>query len=84
MDKLKLSSAYGLHLDKDDLVCNGTESDSTTAFLKGAILGYCQTHEPEEVAELFDDAFNYLPICESTDIVACITKKMLTACTNNF
>ena len=31
--------------------------DYTTEFMKGAILGYCQSHEPEEVAELFDDVF---------------------------
>lgn len=56
--------------------------DNNTAFLKGAILGYCQSHEPEEVAELFNDAFNYLPICKSTDIAAYITKKMLIVWTN--
>ena len=32
-------------------------NDSTTEFLRGAILGYCQSREPEEVAELFDDVF---------------------------
>ena len=31
--------------------------DSTTEFMKGAILGYCQSREPEEVAMLFDDVF---------------------------
>ena len=32
-------------------------NDNTTEFMKGAILGYCQTREPEEVALLFDHVF---------------------------
>ena len=33
---------------------------SISEFLEGAILGYCQSHEPEEVAELFTSTFNIL------------------------
>lgn len=47
-------------------------NDSTTEFMKGAILGYCQTREPEEVAELFDDVFLKLDIDRAADISAAI------------
>lgn len=33
------------------------DQDDTTMFMKGAILGYSQSHEPEEVSMLFDDVF---------------------------
>ena len=80
MDKQKLNSIYGLHLEKDDLVCTGDSFDSTTAFLSGAILGYCQSHKPEEVAELFNDAFNILSYDKACSIVACISGKMIIIC----
>lgn len=79
MDKQKLNTIYGLHLDKDDLVCEG---DSLTEFLNGAILGYCQSHEPEEVAELFNDTFRILPYDKACSIAACISGKMLIICSN--
>ena len=47
-------------------------NDSTTEFMKGAILGYCQTREPEEVAELFDDVFLNLDIEKASNISAAI------------
>lgn len=68
MNKQKLSSVYGLHLDE------------TGNFLSGAILGYCQTHEPEEVAELFNATFNTLPYDKACSIAACISGKMLIVC----
>lgn len=46
--------------------------DTTTEFMKGAILAYCQTREPEEVAELFDVAFLKLGIDRAADISAAI------------
>ena len=69
MDKQKLNSVYGLHLDD-----NGN-------FLSGAILGYCQSHTPEEVAELFNATFNILPYDKACSIAACISGKMLIICT---
>lgn len=68
MDKQKLNSIYGLHLD------------DTGNFLSGAILGYCQSHKPEEVAELFEPVFNILPYDKACSIAACITGKMLLIC----
>jgi hypothetical protein len=69
MDKQKLNSIYGLHLD------------DTGNFLSGAILGYCQTHEPEEVAELFNPTFNILPKDKGIEVAACITgRALLTYC----
>lgn len=69
MDKQKLSSIYGLHLD------------DTGNFISGALLGYCQTHAPEEVAELFAPTFNMLPKDKGIEIAACITgRALLTYC----
>lgn len=47
-------------------------NDSTTEFMKGAILGYCQSREPEEVAMLFDDVFLTLDIEKAANISAAI------------
>ena len=47
--------------------------DNTTEFMKGAILGYCQTHKPEKIGEIFDDAFKYLNIREAKYICLSIT-----------
>lgn len=52
--------------------------DSTTEFMKGAILAYCQTHEPEEVAMLFDDVFLILDIKKAANISDAIAGR----CTN--
>jgi hypothetical protein len=52
--------------------------DDTTEFMKGAILGYCQSHEPKEVAELFNDTFNILDNDKAWDVAACISQKMVT------
>ena len=49
--------------------------DYTTEFMKGAILGYCQSHEPEEVAKLFDDVFLTLDIEKATNISAAIAAR---------
>ena len=51
--------------------------DTTTEFMKGAILGYCQTRKPEEVAELFDDVFLKLGINRAADISAAISARFL-------
>lgn len=51
--------------------------DSTTEFMKGAILGYCQTHEPEEVAMLFDDVYLKLNPEKAANISAAITARYL-------
>lgn len=51
--------------------------DSTTEFMKGAILGYCQTHEPEEVASLFDDVYLNLNPEKAANILAAITGRFL-------
>ena len=48
-------------------------NDNVTEFLKGAILGYCQTHKPEEVGEIFDDAFKYLKRSKAADVCLSIT-----------
>lgn len=77
MDKQK-SNYYELPLRKDELLCEG---DSLSEFLGGAILGYCQSHEPEEVAELFTPTFNMLPKDKGIEIAACITgRALLTYC----
>lgn len=68
MDKQKLNSMYGLQLD------------DIGNFLSGAILGYCQTHEPEEVAELFNATFITLPYDKACSIASCISGKMLIIC----
>lgn len=52
-------------------------NDSTTKFMKGAILGYCQSHEPEEVAMLFDDIFLTLDMDKATNISSAITARYL-------
>ena len=51
--------------------------DSTTEFMKGAILGYCQSREPEEVAMLFDDVFLTLDREKATNISAAIAARYL-------
>ena len=51
--------------------------DSTTEFMKGAILGYCQSHEPEEVAELFDDVYLTLDIDKASNITSAIAARYL-------
>ena len=52
-------------------------NDSTTEFMKGAILGYCQTHEPEEVAMLFDDVYLNLNPEKAANISAAISARFL-------
>lgn len=47
--------------------------DTTKEFMKGAILGYCQTRNPEEVGELFDDTFKYLKRSAAADVCLAIT-----------
>ena len=47
--------------------------DFTTEFMKGAILGYCQSREPEEVAMLFNDVFLTLDIEKAANISAAIS-----------
>lgn len=49
--------------------------DKTTEFMKGAILGYCHTHEPEEVAKLFDDVFSTLDIKKAANISEAISAR---------
>lgn len=73
MDKSELNSIYGIKYHDTDSVAE----DNTTAFLKGAILGYCQTHEPEEVAELFDDVFLILDSEKAANIAAAIAARHL-------
>lgn len=51
--------------------------DSTTEFMKGALLGYCQSREPEEVAKLFDDVFLTLDLEKATNISAAIAARFL-------
>lgn len=52
-------------------------NDSTTEFMKGAVLGYCQSREPEEVAKLFDDVFLTLDIEKASNISAAIAARYL-------
>lgn len=52
-------------------------NDSTTEFMKGAILGYCQSHEPEEVAMLFDDVYLTLDKEKAANISAAIEGRYL-------
>ena len=47
--------------------------DTTKEFMKGAVLGYCQSRNPEEVSDLFDDTFKYLNRNKAADIVLAIT-----------
>lgn len=65
MNKQKLNSVYGLHLD------------DTGNFLSGAILGYCQSHTAEEVAELFNATFNVIPKDKGLSVAACISGKAI-------
>ena len=51
--------------------------DTTTEFMKGAILGYCQTHEPEEVAMLFDDVYLNLNPEKAANISAATAARFL-------
>lgn len=51
--------------------------DYTTEFMKGAILGYCQSHEPEEVAMLFDDIFLTLDMNKAANISSAIAARYL-------
>lgn len=51
--------------------------DSTTEFMKGAILGYCQSREPEEVAMLFDDVFLMSDREKAANISAAIAARFL-------
>ena len=51
--------------------------DDTTKFMKGAILGYCQIREPEEVALLFDDVFLTLDKEKAANISAAISARFL-------
>lgn len=51
--------------------------DSTTEFMKGAILGYSQSHEPEEVAMLFDDVYLNLEPNKAANISAAIAGRFL-------
>lgn len=51
--------------------------DSTTEFMKGAILGYCQSREPEEVAMLFDDVYLTLDPEKAANISAAISARFL-------
>ena len=52
-------------------------NDATTEFMKGAILGYCQSREPEEVANLFDDVFLTLDRKKAANISAAIAARYL-------
>lgn len=51
------------------------DQDDTTMFMKGAVLGYCQTHKPEEIAKLFDDVFLTLDIDKAANISAAIAAR---------
>ena len=52
-------------------------NDSTTEFMKGALLGYCQSREPEDVAKLFDDVFLTLDREKAANISAAIAARYL-------
>lgn len=51
--------------------------DYTTEFMKGALLGYCQSREPEEVAMLFDDIYLTLDTEKAANISAAISARYL-------
>lgn len=51
--------------------------DNTTEFMKGAILGYCQSHEPEEVALLFDNVAMNLDSEHAMNIAGAIPARIL-------
>lgn len=50
-------------------------NDNTTEFMKGALLGYCQSREPEEVAMLFDDVYLTLDNEKAANISAAISAR---------
>ena len=52
-------------------------NDNITEFMKGALLGYCQSREPEEVAMLFDDVYLTLDNEKATNISAAISARFL-------
>ena len=52
-------------------------NDNTTEFMKGALLGYCQSREPEEVAMLFDDVYLTLDNEKTANISAAISARFL-------
>lgn len=58
-------------------------NDNTTEFMKGAILGYCQSHEPEEVAMLFDDVFLMPDREKAANISAAIAARYLFIAVNS-
>lgn len=51
--------------------------DNTTEFMKGALLGYCQSREPEDVAKLFDDVYLTLGKEKAANISAAIAGRYL-------
>ena len=51
--------------------------DYTTEFMKGALLGYCHSREPEDVAKLFDDIFLTLDREKAANISAAIAARYL-------
>lgn len=53
------------------------DDDYTTMFMKGAILGYCQSHKPEEVAKLFDDVALTLDSEHAINIAGAIPARIL-------
>ena len=52
-------------------------NDNVTEFMKGALLGYCQSKEPEDVAKLFDDVFLTLDREKAANISAAIAARYL-------
>lgn len=48
--------------------------NDTTKFIKGALLGYCQSREPEEVALLFDYVFLTLDKDKAAEIVLSLSR----------
>ena len=52
-------------------------NDNITEFMKGALLGYCQSREPEEVAMLFDDVYLTLYNEKAANISAAISARFL-------
>lgn len=52
-------------------------NDYTTLFMKGAILGYCQSHKPEEIAILFDDVALNLDSEHAMNIAGAIPARIL-------
>lgn len=56
--------------------------DFNTEFMKGAILGYCYSHKPEEVAILFDDVALNLDSEHAMNIAAAIPARILILLSN--